>query len=228
MKEWSWAELGIDDPASLPWVTGDAYSALQWTGETFFLGCLGENQEEARFLDPLTGEVTTCSAQEWYESQDQKFQNLPQTWWNALNNGDGTYTLSLGEESHTFSAPLDTGEYLPYVRGGDRVIFEDYQGSFAVTDLEGKVILAPRKGTLEVLQGTVEGAGSWLAVRDEGKLEWDIFTWNGALSATIPGDEGSWCTMAGDLVEVRSNRMAAYYRPEDGSCVRRMWFGLPG
>ena len=108
------------------------------------------------------------------------------------------------------------------------MLFEDYQGSFAVTDLEGKVILAPRKGTLEVLQGTVEGAGSWLAVRDEGKLEWDIFTWNGALSATIPGDEGSWCTMAGDLVEVRSNRMAAYYRPEDGSCVRRMWFGLPG
>ena len=228
VKEWSWKELGIDEPASVPWVTGDAYSCVQWTGDRFFLGCYGENWDTARFLDPMTGEVSTCSAQDWYEQQDQKYQDMPQTWWNAQNNGDGTYTLSLGEESHTVSAPLDMGEYLPYVRGGDRVIFDNCQGSFAVTDLEGAVILAPRKGTLEVLQGTLEGAGSWLAVCGGDRPEWDIFTWDGALSATIPGDEGSWCTTAGDLIEVRSEHMAAYYRPEDGSCVRRMWFGLPG
>ena len=228
VKEWSWSELGIADPGGVPWFTGDAYSTVQWAGDRFFLGCFGENWEEARFLDPMTGEVTTSSAQDWYTDLEQRLQSGAQTWWDVTDNGDGTCTLTMGEESRTIPAPLDTGDNLPYVSGGDRVVFEDGKGSFAVTDLEGKVILSPREGALSVLQSDWEGGGSWLAVCAGTEPFWEVYTWNGALSATVQGDGESWCSMAGDLLEVRSPHMAAYYRPEDGTCLRRVWFGLPG
>ena len=228
VKEWSWSQLGLENGDGVPWITGDAYSYLQWTGDRFFLGCFGQNGDEARFLDPMTGEVTTSSAQTWYESLDQKFQNAPQTWWDTRSNGDGTYTLSLGEESHTISAPLDMGDALPYVTGGDRVIFEDGHGAFAVTDLEGEVILPRREGTLVVLQSDWENSGSWLAVRLEGEELWLLYNWDGTLASSFPGTPESWCSTSGPLVEVRSDDMAAYYHPEDGSCVLRVYFGLPG
>lgn len=228
VKEWSWAELGIDDASSVPWFTGDAYSSLQWTGDRFFLGCYGANGDVARFLDPMTGEVTTSSAQAWYDSLDQKFQSAPQTWWDAKANGDGTYILTMGDESHTITAPLDMGDALPYVSGGDRVIFEDGQGAFAVTDLAGKVILPKREGTLAVLQNDWEGGSSWLAVRLEGEPLWLLYNWDGTLAASFPWSEGSWCSTSGSLVEVCSDTMSAYYRPEDGKCVLRVYFGLPG
>ncbi len=228
VKEWSWEQLGIGSGQEVPWFTGDAYSTVQWTGDKFFLGCYGESWEEARFLDPLTGEVSTAPAQDWYESLEQKFQSSPQTWWDAKANGGGTYTLTLGAERRLISAPLDMGDALPYVRGGDRVIFDNYKGSFAVTDLEGTVILPAQEGTLTVLQSGWEEGGSWLAVRREGEEHWNIYDWKGALCANIPGGEDSWCTTAGGLVEVRSEKMAAYYRPEDGTCLLRAYFGLPG
>ena len=228
VKEWSWSQLGIEGGSSVPWFTGDAYSSVQWTGDRFFLGCFGENGDEARFLDPMTGAVTTSSAQDWYESLDQKFQSGVQSWWDAKSNGDGTYTLSMDEESHTISAPLDMGDALPYVSGGDRVIFDDGHGAFAVTDLEGTVILPRREGTLAVLQNDWEGSGSWLAVRLDGEELWLLYNWDGTLAASCPGDAGSWCSTSGPLVEICSDTMAAYYRPEDGSCLLRVYFGLPG
>ena len=228
VKEWSWTELGLEGGDSVPWFTGDAYSTVQWTGDRFFLGCFGKNGDEARFLDPMTGAVTTGSAQDWYASQDQRFQSAPQTWWDTKANGDGTYTLTMGEETHTISAPLDMEDTMPYVAGGDRVIFDDGHGAFAVTDLEGTVILPRREGTLAVLQDNWEGGLSWLAVRLEGETLWLIYNWDGTLASSVPGAAGSWCSTSGPLVEVRSDTMAAYYRPEDGSCVLRVYFGLPG
>ena len=138
-----------------------------------------------------------------------------------------TNTALISKHSFDGSYP-ETGGMANLPSGGDRVIFEDNKGSFAVTDLEGKVILTPREGTLTVLQSDWEGGGSWLAVCTGPDPVWDIYTWDGVLSATVQGDSGNWCSMAGDLIEICSDRMAAYYRPEDGSCVRRGWFGLPG
>lgn len=228
VKEWSWTELGIETADSVPWFTGDAYSSVQWIGDRFFLGCYGANGDTARFLDPMTGEVTTSSAQDWYNTLDEMFRSAPQTWWDAKANGDGTYTLTMGDESHTIPAPLDMGDALPYVAGGDRVIFEDGQGAFAITDLAGKVILPKREGTLAVLQNDWEGSGAWLAVRLEGETLWLIYNWDGTLVSSVPGATDSLCSTSGSLVEVRSDSMASYYRPEDGICVLRVYFGLSG
>lgn len=227
VKEWSWAKLGIDDARGVPWYTGDAYSCVQWTGDRFFLGCYGENWEEARFLDPMTGEVTTTTAQAWYKSQDERYQSLSQSWWSAQSNGDGTYTLSMGEDYHRILAPLDMGETLPHVRG-DRVIFDNYQGSFAVTSLEGQVLLPAQEGTLTVIQSDWEEAGLWLAVKRPGEEQWIVYNWEGELSSIIPGAQDSWCVAAGALLGVQSNTCAAYYRPEDGECLLRVYFDLPG
>ena len=228
VKEWSWNQLGLESGDGVPWFTGDAYSTVQWTGDRFFLGCFGENGDTARFLDPMTGEVTTSSARDWYDSLDQRYQDAPQTWWDAKANGDGTYTLSMGEETHTISAPLDMGDNLPYVSGGDRVIFEDGHGAFAVTDLEGTTILPRREGTLAVLQNDWEGGRAWLAVRLEGEELWLLYNWDGTLASSVPGAPDSWCSTSGPLVEVRADATAAYYRPEDGKCVLRVYFGLDG
>lgn len=227
VKQWNWSQLGIPGGSAVAWFTGDAYSSVQWTGDRFFLGCFKEGKE-ARFLDPVTGEVSVCSARDWEESLESRFQQAPQTWWDAVANGDGTYTLSQGDESYTISSPLDMGEMLPYVSGGDRVIFEDGQGGFAVTDIEGNAILPPREGTLAVLQNDWEDGNSWFALRLKGETLWLIYDWNGKLVCHCPGDGESWCTVVGPLVEIRSDDMAAYYRPEDGSCVLRVAFGLPG
>ena len=43
------------------------------------------------------------------------------------------------------------------------------------------------------------------------------------------GSAGSgWCSMAGPLVEVHGENSSAYYRPKDGTCVYRAYFGLGG
>ena len=224
VKTWTWAEVGVSDPASVPWFTGDAYSAVQWANGRFFLGCGGEDWEQARFLAPLTGEVATAPAQDWYQSLDQRYAGL--SWWQAERTTDGAYTLTRGGEVHRLTSPLDMGDQLPYVSGGDRVIFDDGKGRFAVTSLSGNVILPPQEGSVAVLQSDWEEGGSWLAVQSPEEDQWTLYDWNGTRTAVLPAPGGSWCAMAGPLVEVRGDSFSAYYQPKDGTCVYRVYFGL--
>ena len=85
----------------------------------------------------------------------------------------------------------------------------------------------PQEGTLYVLQSDWEEGGSWLAVQPPEGEEIVLYDWNGKETARLPA-AGGWCYMAGPLVEIRSDSAAAYYRPEDGACVYRTYFGLDG
>lgn len=226
VKTWSWADVGVSDSASLPWFTGDAYSAVQWADGRFFLGCYGADWDQARFLDPLTGAVTTAPAQDWYQELDRRYANL--SWWMAERMEDGSYTLTRDGETRRLTSPLDMGDQLPYVAGEDRVVFDDGAGRFAVTTLSGKTVLPPQEGTVAVLQDSWEEGGSWLAVQSPDGDQWTLYDWNGTQSAVLPGAGSGWCSMAGPLVEVHGENSSAYYRPKDGTCVYRAYFGLGG
>ena len=226
VKTWTWADVGVSDPASVPWFTGDAYSSVQWADGRFFLGCYGADWDQARFLDPLSGEVTATPAQDWYQALDQRYANL--SWWTAERMADDTYTLTLGDETHRLTSPLELGDQLPYVAGEDRVIFNDGKGSFAVTTLGGKTVLPPQEGTVSVLQDSWEEGGSWLAVQSPEGDQWTLYDWNGNQSSVLPALGSGWCSMAGPLVEVYGENCSAYYQPKDGTCVYRTYFGLDG
>ena len=225
VKSWTWAQLGIDSPNAIPWQGWDPYSAVQWTGDSFFLGCFGGDWDRACFLDPLTGAVTTSPAQDWYEELDGRLAGA--SYWEVSQGADGAYTFTRGEDLFRLTAPLEMGEALPYVAGEDRVVFDDCQGCFAVTDRTGRAILPPQEGTLYVLQSDWEEGGSWLAVQPPEGEEIVLYDWNGKETARLPA-AGGWCYMAGPLVEIQSDSAAAYYRPEDGACVYRTYFGLDG
>lgn len=223
VNHWSWAELGIDQPESFPWFTGDASSTAQWADGLFFLGCFGDSWDQARFLDPLTGAVTVTSAQEWYDQLNLRYSSW--TGWSIEAAQDGTVTLTYEGEKFRFPSPLPDDQH-PYVSGSDRVIFSTSDGRFAVTALDGTVILPAQEGTLAVLQSSWEAASPWLAVQSLDGTQWTLYDWKGKQSAVLPASSGSWCDMAGPLVGVIENRCASYYRPEDGSCVFRTYFGL--
>ena len=218
---WSWEELGITEPENFPWFTGDAYSTAQWQDGLFYLGSWGEDYD-ARLLDPETGEVTVITDRAWAERVDAAFQHRDMDWWEVTTGEDDSVTVSKGAEVYTFPSPLP-GESYPYEMDG-RVLFQDYgSGSFAVTTLEGELVLPAQKGALS----TLEIDGSWyLAVQTEEDGDWRLYDWDGNPGVTLPGGEGSWCAPAGPLVEVLSLDHAAYYRPDTGKCVFRAWFTL--
>ena len=224
VKTWTWAEVGVDDPAVVPWLTGDAYSAVQWADGRFFLGCYGTDWDQARFLDPLTGAVTTSPAQDWYQELDRRYANL--SWWMAERMADGSYTLTKGTDVRRLAPPLDMGDQLPYVAGGERVIFDNGAGRFAVTNLSGRVVLPPQEGTAAALQSDWEEGTSWLAVQSPEETQWTLYDWNGTQTAVLPAGTNSWCAALGPLVQVCGDTSSAYYRPEDGTCVYRTYFGL--
>ena len=219
---WSWEELGVADPERVPWFTGDVYSTTQWRDGRLYLGSWGEDYD-AHLLDPETGEVTTLTDRAWAERVDAAFQNRDEDWWTVQVDGGGTVTVSQGGTArYAFPTPLP-GDTLPYALEG-RVLFQDYAGgSFAVTTLEGELVLPAQKGALS----TLEIDGSWyLAVQTEEDGDWRLYDWDGNPGVTLPGGEGSWCAPAGPLVEVLSLDHAAYYRPDTGKCVFRAWFTL--
>lgn len=218
---WSWDQLGIARPESFPWFTGDAYETAQWYDGGFFLGCWGENWDKALFLDPETGEVTALAAQDWYDRIQKRYQDT--LWWDSKTDGQGQVTLTYGTDSFTFPSPLPEEEF-PYVTGGDRVIFNDTQGDrCAVSLLNGQEVLPAQDGQVEALQGD---EASWLAVRKDQGRQWNIYDWKGELSCTLEGEEDSWLSLSGPLLELRCRNYTAYYEPESGTCVFRTWFSL--
>ncbi|MGE4277780.1 MAG: hypothetical protein AB7E30_11485 [Lawsonibacter sp.] len=223
-KSWTWAELGIDDPYQFPWFTGDAYETAQWTGEQFFLGTWGDNCDTARLLNPKTGAVTTQPSQEWYASCEKRFGST--IYWNSSTDEDGMVTLTLGEQRYTFQSPL-TQDASPYVIGADRVVFDPWSDSpsFAVTDLNGSVILPSQGGILTVLGGG-EDEPLLFAARPTGTTDWLVYSRDGVLLSTLPSPSGTWCNLSGPLAEVGNETTAAYYQPETGTCVLRVYLSL--
>lgn len=223
---WTWAELGVDDPYQFPWFTGDAYETAQWTGEQFFLGTGGNNCDTARFLNPKTGAVTTKPSQEWYNFCEKGLDSMIN--WNSTTDEHGMVTLTLGEQRYTFLSPLPQ-DASPYVVGTDRVVFNPWSDnpSFAVTDLEGNIILPSQDGLLMVLGG---GAAEplWFATRPIGTTNWLIYSRDGVLLSTLPAPENSWCCLSGSLAEIRSETFSAYYQPATGTCVFRTYLALDG
>lgn len=81
----------------------------------------------------------------------------------------------------------------------------------------------PQDGQVEALQGD---EASWLAVRKDQGRQWNIYDWKGELSCTLEGEEDSWLSLSGPLLELRCRNYTAYYEPESGTCVFRTWFSL--
>ena len=222
----TWAELGIDDPAAIPWFTGDAPGTAQWKDGLIFLGAYGETNQIAHFLDPATGAVSTTSAEDWFRQWDADANARLD--WVSLANEDGTITLTRGEESHTFPSPLPKDEY-PSVLGSDRVYFFTWEGdvnTFAVTDLEGNVLIPVQEGELTILNGTQEGGPLLFAIPRQGR--WYIYDRDGKELYILPGGTGSWCYLSGTLIEVDQENCTSYYSSETGVCVWRSYAGLPG
>ena len=61
--------------------------------------------------------------------------------------------------------------------------------------------------------------------KDQGR-QWNIYDWKGELSCTLEGEEDSWLSLSGPLLELRCRNYTAYYEPESGTCVFRTWFSL--
>lgn len=223
---YTWSQLGIPGGASLPWFTGDATSCVQWTGKSLFLGCFGENYDTAVFLEPDTGKVTTCSAEDWYRQWEQRYQQYAS--WVSHSNGDGTVTLTLGSQSRTITSPLPEDEY-PSVVGGDRVYFSLWgqeSTTFAVTDLEGRVLIPVQSGELAILSGSPENELLLFALRQEDV--WRILDRDGKELYALPGGNDSWCYLDGTLIEVVREDCASYYSAQTGECIWRAYAGLPG
>lgn len=106
-------------------------------------------------LDPLTGEVTVTSAQEWYDQLNLRYSSW--TGWSIEAAQDGTVTLTYEGEKFRFPSPAAPTTSHPYVSGSDRVIFSTSDGRFAVTALDGTVILPAQEGTLAVLPEQLGG-----------------------------------------------------------------------
>ena len=226
MGQFTWEQLGIEDPNAIPWFTGDASGTAQWKDGLLFLGTFGESNQIARFLDPYTGAVSTTSAEAWFTQWD--FDANTRLDWVPLANGDGTITLTRGEESHTFPSPLPQDEY-PSVLGGDRVYFftwDETSSTFAVTDLEGNVLIPAQAGELTVLDGTREG-GPLLFAIPQGQ-DWQIYDRDGKALYTLPGGAGSFCYLVNGLIEVIQDNCISYYQVQTGTCIRRTYAGLPG
>ena len=85
------------------------------------------------------------------------------------------------------------------------------------------LILAPTFHDGHALQGD---EASWLAVRKDQGRQWNIYDWKGELSCTLEGEEESWLSLSGPLLELRCRNYTAYYEPESGTCVFRTWFSL--
>ncbi len=226
MGQFTWEQLGIEDPNAIPWFTGDASGTAQWKDGLLFLGTFGESNQIARFLNPYTGAVSTTSAEAWFTQWD--FDANTRLDWVSLANGDGTITLTRGEESHTFPSPLPQDEY-PSVLGGDRVYFFTWgetSSTFAVTDLEGNVLIPAQAGELTVLDGTREG-GPLLFAIPQGQ-DWQIYDRDGKALYTLPGGAGSFCYLVNGLIEVIQDNCISYYQVQTGTCIRRTYAGLPG
>lgn len=226
MGQYTWAQLGIEDPKAIPWFTGDAPGTAQWKDGRLFLGTYGETNQVARFLDPYTGEVSTTSAEEWFRQWDSDANTRLD--WVPLAHEDGTITLTRGTQSHTFSSPLPEDEY-PSVLGGDRVYFftwDETSSRFAITDLEGNVLIPPQEGALTILDGTREGGQLLFAVPQA--QDWQIYDRDGNTLYTLPGGTGSFCYLVNGLIEIVQNNCVSYYQTQTGTCIRRTYAGLPG
>ena len=226
LGQFTWAQLGIEDPSAVPWFTGDAPGTVQWKDGLLFLGTYGETNQIARFLDPYTGAVSTTSAEEWFRQWDSEANTRLD--WVPLANGDGTITLTRGEESHTFPSPLPKDEY-PSVLGGDRVYFftwDETSSAFAVTDLEGNVLIPAQEGALTILDGTRAGGPLLFAIPREG--QWHIYDRDGTELYTLPGGADSFCYLVNGLIEIVQDNCVSYYQAQTGTCIRRTYAGLPG
>ena len=226
-RQFSWAELGIDEPGSFPWFTGDATGTAQWADGRIYLGVYGDLADTALFLDPYTGAVSTSSAQDWFNQLDSYYNNQA-FYWTSQTSADGTITLTRGNESHTFTSPLPQAEY-PSVFGNDRVYFsvwEEQGSTFAVTDLEGKVLIPLQKGALTILDGTGEGGPLLFSIPSGG--EWTIYNRDGQPLYDLPGGTNSWCYLNGSLIEITLDNCASYYLSDTGECIRRTYAGLEG
>lgn len=226
LDHYTWQQLGIEDPNAIPWFTGDATGAAQWKDGLLFLGTYGDVNQTARFLNPTTGEVSSTSAEAWFAGWDAYWnQSLS---WAPVPHEDGTITLSLGEKSYTLPSPIPQDEY-PSVLGGDRVYFLnwDQEGSiFAVTDLEGNILIPVQKGDLTPLDGTREGGPLLFAIPKQ--QQWHIFDRDGNELYTLPGGTGSFCYLVNGLIEIVQDNCISYYQPQTGTCIRRTYAGLPG
>lgn len=221
---YTWTELGISDASAVPWFTGDAPSTAQWTGERLFLGVFGENYDTARFLDPATGAVSICSAEDWYSQWEEQYSRYNQ--WTPHPNGDGTITLTCGSRSYTLPSPLPQDEY-PSVIQGDRVYFYTWTeevNTFAITDLKGNVIIPVQEGNLSILNGSPDSDLLLFAI--SGAEGWELYDRDGKKLYTLPGEPGSWCYLNGPLIEVAQEDCASYYSVETGDCVWRVYAGL--
>lgn len=230
VSHFTWTQLGLPQDTDLPWFTGDASGTAQWTGESLFLGVLGPDCDTAYFLDPGTGATTTCPASDWYGRWDAWYNSpvYESGIWVSQSNGDGTITLTRGEESHTFPSPLPQDEY-PSVLGGDRVYFLTWEGdvnTFAITDLEGTVLIPAQEGTLTILSDGPEDSLLLFAILSPDG--WDIYDRDGKRLYTLPGGAGSYCYLQDDLVEIVQPNCVSYYLSETGDCIRRTYAGLPG
>lgn len=226
LQSWTWAELGIDDPASFPWITGDAYSTAQWADGRFFLG---DKDRIARYLDPETGEVTTSPVEEWFSYCDQKYQ--VDGWWEVAALEDGTVRLTRDCQSHTFPLPIplpsNPNLRVGRVLAGEFVVFQNGDGQFAVTRLDGSAVLPAQDGKLCDLYDR-ESGGVWFALFAPNGKGWTLYNREGALRAQIPGAETDSFFLQDPFVVVRNEAFISYYRPEDGTCIFRTYFAPEG
>lgn len=170
--------------------------------------------------------MTTKPSQEWYDSCEKRLASMIN--WNSTTDEHGMVTLTFAVQRYTFQSPLpqDTS---PYVVGADWVVFNPWSDnpSFAVTDLEGNVILPSQGGILMVLGGG-DAEPLWFATRPVGTTDWLIHSRDGVLLSTLPAPKDSWCSLSGPLVEIRNETFAAYYHPATGVCVFRAYLALDG
>ena len=98
--------------------------------------------------------------------------------------------------------------------------------TFAVTDLEGKVIIPVQNGELRVLNGRPESDLLLFAIA--GEEGWDVYDRDGKICYTLPGKATDWCYLNDSLIELVQEDCVSYYSAQTGACVWRTYAGLEG
>ena len=226
-KAWTWEELGIENPAEFPWVTGDAYETAQWTGEKLFLG---DYDEKTLLLDLETDEVSIITVKEWNDIQNRRW-SMPREWETSVEDQTVTVIHNVqGEETKTqfecaigqFHAWIDTKAGVPRV-----YVNESVGTACAVYTAEGKNIIPIQNGKVWVL-GFHDRPNRGFNVQNPQENKVTIYDWDGNLKFTLPLTAEDYVVMNGSLIEITDyTTRAAYYDPETGELVREFTFAEP-
>lgn len=223
-KTWTWKELGIENPAEFPWVTGDAYCTAQWTGEKLFLG---DYDEKALLLDMETDEVSIITVEEWNDIQNGRW-SMPWEWGISVEDQTVTVTHTVqGKTEETqfisalgnFRANIDT-------KGGEpRVYVNESSGTAcAVYTVEGEPVIPVQNGEVWVL-GLHDRPNRGFNVQNPQENKVTIYDWDGNLKFTLPLTAEDYVVMNGSLIQITDyTTRAAYYDPETGDLVAEFEF----